>query len=74
MSSAKSYWVYENWTAEHKAVIHDGACGSCNHGNGCHSNPLGNRNGRWHGPFATLATAKAKAVGTKRPVRKHSCA
>ena len=44
-----SYYVYENWTAEHKAVIHRGSCGNCNEGRGCHKNPLCGRNGRWHG-------------------------
>ena len=28
------YWVYENWTAEHKAVVHSATCGFCNHGRG----------------------------------------
>jgi hypothetical protein len=72
--TAKSYFVYENWTAEHKAVIHEASCGSCNHGLGCHPNPLGNKNGRWHGPFITVALAQAKAVATGRAVRKHRCA
>jgi hypothetical protein len=74
MAAAKGYWVYENWKAEHKAVVHEGTCGSCKQGQGCHPNPLGNKNGRWHGPFATLAIANTKAAATKRPVRKHSCA
>jgi len=33
--SGNEFWVYENWTAEHKAVIHSGTCGHCNHGKGC---------------------------------------
>jgi hypothetical protein len=48
-TTAQSDFVYENWTAEHKAVIHEASCGSCNPGLGCHANPLGNKNGRWHG-------------------------
>ena len=52
-----SYYFYENWTAEHKAVIHEGSCGYCNYGNGCHENPLGNRNGKWHGPFKSVEEA-----------------
>lgn len=39
-----AYYVYENWTAEHKAVIHIGTCGFCKEGKGCHENPLGNKN------------------------------
>lgn len=70
----RHFWVYENWTAEKKAVIHDGACGHCNHGKGCHPNPLGNKNGTWRGPFQTLALAQAAATATKQSVRKHSCA
>lgn len=67
------YWVYENWTAESKAVIHEGSCGNCNQGKGCHANPLGNRNGRWHGPFGVLSHANTAALETGRRVRRHSC-
>ena len=37
------YYVYENWTAEHKAVIHKGTCRYCNEGQGCQENSLGNK-------------------------------
>lgn len=67
------YWVYENWTAEKKAVIHLSTCGSCNDGGGCHANSRGDRNGRWHGPFETLVDAEgfASSLG-ERTVRKCS--
>ena len=68
-----SFYVYENWTAEQKAVIHRGSCGNCKEGEGCHENPLGNRNGRWHGPFESLEAAEAAAMRTNRPVRRHRC-
>lgn len=68
-----SFYVYENWTAEHKAVIHLGSCGNCNEGKGCHENPLGNRNGRLHGPFDTLNGAQRAADATGRRVRLHRC-
>jgi len=68
-----SYWVYENWRAENKAVIHDGSCGNCKNGQGCHDNPLGDLNGRWIGPFKTLADAERAAIATGRPVRRHRC-
>ena len=69
-----SYWVYENWTAESKAVIHDGGCSCCNNGKGCHPNPLGNKNGKWHGPFSTVSAAAAAAKATGRSVQKtHAC-
>jgi hypothetical protein len=66
-----SFWVYENWTAENKAVIHIGTCGNCNDGQGCHPNPLGKRNGQWRGPFNTLKEAEVAAAATQRPIRKH---
>lgn len=67
------YFVYENWTAEHKAVIHVDNCGYCNYGKGCHKNPLGRRNGQWHGPFRALEDAQKMAKDTGRPVRLHRC-
>ena len=68
-----SYYVYENWRAENKAVIHTGFCGNCNNGRGCHENPLGDRNGRWHGPFDTLDEARRAAQNTGRAFREHRC-
>jgi hypothetical protein len=67
------YYVYENWRAEQKAVIHEGACGNCMEGKGCHPNPLGNMNGKWHGPFKTLQEAQVAARATKRTVKNHRC-
>jgi hypothetical protein len=68
-----TYYVYENWTAENKAVIHRSSCGNCKEGEGCHRNPLGDRNGRWHGPYGSIEEAERKAIETGRPVRKHRC-
>lgn len=65
------YYIYENWTAKNKAVIHRGTCGYCNEGRGCHENPLGSRNGRWHGPFDSIEEAKGAAVNTGRTVQQH---
>lgn len=67
------FWVYENWTAEQKAVVHRGTCGNCNDGKGCHPNKLGNKNGKWHGPFPSEEAARLTAKGTGRPVRTHRC-
>ena len=51
---ASEYWVYENWTAEHKAVVHAGACGFCKHGHGTdRRKPRGDANGKWYGPYPT---------------------
>ena len=66
-----SYYVYENWTAENKAMIHKNTCGFCKDGRGCHKNPLGNRNGRWHGPFDSLEEAKRTAENTGRTSKIH---
>ena len=63
------FYIYENWVAEQKAVIHIGSCGYCNYGQGCHINIRGNRNGKWHGPFYSLEEAKNAAKNTGRPVR-----
>ena len=68
-----TYWIYENWVAENKAVIHVGTCRHCNDGAGHGTNVRGNRNGRWSGPFATLEQAQAAAVRTGRPVRTDRC-
>ena len=67
------YYVYENWTAEHKAVIHESTCGYCNCGMGCHQNLHGNKNGQWIGPFKSLSDADRAAKATTRPFRRHSC-
>jgi len=68
-----SHWIYENWTAESKAVIHAAVCGHCRDGSGCHPNPLGKQNGRWLGPFDSLATAESEARALGRPLKLHSC-
>ena len=67
------YWIYENWTAESKALIHRGTCGYCQDGKGCHSNPLGKANGQWLGSFDTLEEARQVANLSARPVKEHSC-
>jgi hypothetical protein len=53
-----SYYVYENWVAEKKAMIHKGNCSFCNNGMGIHRNIHGERNGKWHPPFDTYDAAK----------------
>ncbi len=55
------YYIYRNWVAEKKAVIHRADCGYCNDGKGCHFNPLGDRNGKWFGPFNKLIDAAREA-------------
>src|SRR5712691_465356 len=67
-SKNMSYWVYENWVATNRAVIHRGTCGYCNDGKGCHELLHEDKNGKWHGPFETLGDARNIAASTQRPV------
>jgi hypothetical protein len=54
-----AYFIYENWRAgPHKVVLHADACGSCNNGEGI-GGGTDPRNGKWHGPFSTLAQARS---------------
>lgn len=64
----ENYFVYENWAAEKKAVIHFGTCSYCNQGQGVHVN-AGTQNGRWLGPFASFSSAEKAAKETGKPVR-----
>src|SRR5580700_7178555 len=55
------FFIYENWAAgPHKIVVHRGSCGQCAHGKGRPSGHDSNH-ARWHGPYATLATARESA-------------
>ena len=56
-----SYYIYRNWVAEKKAVIHRGDCGYCKDGKGCHRHLRGNDNGEWSGPYGKLSTAEKQA-------------
>lgn len=67
-SNQKSYYVYENWVAEKKAVIHFGDCPYCNYGQGIHPG-AGTRNSRWHGPFSSFESAQKTAKETGRQVK-----
>lgn len=73
MGCPMNYYVYENWTAENKAVIHRADCGFCKDGKGCHNNSLGNKNGQWNGPYQYFNDAVSAAKATGRPVKIHSC-
>jgi 4-hydroxy-tetrahydrodipicolinate synthase len=58
---AAEFFVYENWLAgPHKIVLHRSTCGQCNHGKG---RPAGHdaNHAKWHGPYSTLAEARAAA-------------
>jgi len=45
------YYIYENWTAEKKAVIHRGSCKFCNDGKRIHGDKEEGRNGRCMAPL-----------------------
>ena len=62
-----TYWVYENWTAENKARIHFADCPYCRDGRGIHPG-ASDKNGKWHGRFATFQEALDAAHRTGRNV------
>ena len=55
------YYIYRNWVAEKKAMIHRADCGHCKDGKGCHRHLKGNKNGEWSGPFHKLIDAVREA-------------
>jgi 4-hydroxy-tetrahydrodipicolinate synthase len=58
-TEAPQFYIYENWHAgPHKAVLHRSTCGQCNNGKGRPSGHDANH-ARWHGPYATVAEARA---------------
>lgn len=66
------YYIYENWQAgPHKAVIHDGACGHCNNGEG-RAGGYDSGHAKWHGPFSSLDAAMRQQKSMPVKVRK-SC-
>lgn len=64
-NDGNNYWVYENWVAEKKAVIHKAQCTHCNNGNGTQKNVRGDKNGKWYGPFRQYDDARATAQALK---------
>jgi len=56
-----TYYIYRNWVADKKAVIHRTSCGHCNGGKGGHRNLLGDKNGKWFGPYPTIEAAQKEA-------------
>jgi len=67
---AMDYWIYENWTAEQKAVIHRSNCSFCNAGRGVHPGST-DRNGQRNGPIFNPISGDPGSRGeTGRPVRR----
>jgi len=69
---AMTFYVYENWRVERqtRATIHHAECSHCHNGAGIHPNADSTRNGKWRGPFATLADAQTAAERNGATVRR----
>lgn len=64
------FWTYENWRARgHRATVHLGSCGSCNHGSGIQGGGE-TPNGKWHGPFESFDAALAAISQGSVDIRK----
>jgi len=61
----EAFWIYENWVAEKKAIIHKSGCSHCNNGTGTHKNVQGDKNGKWHGDFKSYDAARVFAQALK---------
>ena len=59
-----SFFVYENWTRD-RARLHRGSCGYCNEGQGTQPIDSGS-NGKWHGPFENIETARRALRNVKK--------
>lgn len=64
------YFVYENWRADDKAVVHKGDCSFCNNGQGTGRNTEGDNNGRLHRGFKTEQDAYIYAKSLNRKTTK----
>lgn len=53
-----NFYVYEDDQTE-RVRVHTGRCGQCHEGKG--KKPSRQPSNRWHGPYATLADARAFA-------------
>lgn len=56
MNKKDKYFVYENWQAENKAVVHISSCGHSREGHN-RLNDYTAPNDRWFGYFETLSEA-----------------
>ena len=61
-----SYYIYENWQAADKAMVHMGNCSYCNYGQGHNRTIHGDKNGIWHGPFTDHDSALLQAKSLNR--------
>lgn len=61
-----NFWIYENWQAANKTVIHKATCIYCNNGQGTGKEINKGQNGKWIGPFTSFNDAKLGAAKLKR--------
>jgi hypothetical protein len=67
------FWLYQNWTDGYVVRLHAGGCGFCKEGRGRSGRGTEPRNGRWLGPYETLAAAHEVAATLRGDVSEHSC-
>ena len=63
-----TYYIYRNWAAAKKAVIHKANCSYCNYGKGLQNNRRGDKNGAWSQEYKTYEDAKKDA---EKPYKSH---
>ena len=69
-----SFWVYEYRGGLRTATIHAGSCGFCKEGRGRSGRGTKPSTGRWLGPSASLAEARALAEsGPPAAISEHRC-
>lgn len=56
-----SFWIYEYLAGRRSVTIHAGSCGFCKEGHGRSGRGTKPANGRWLGPFESLAGARGVA-------------
>lgn len=62
------YYVYENWQASDKAIVHRGSCPFCNNGQGTGRGTEGTAHGKWHGSFESEDGAFTYAISLQRDI------
>lgn len=71
-AAGEGYYVYENWI-HRRARLHRGSCSYCNYGRGTQG-ATDERTGRWYGPIADRAEARARLQSLKHDNKKECAA
>lgn len=61
-----AFYIYENWRANDKTVIHKADCRYCNQGKGIGIGTRGTENGKWYGEFKSFDEAQTFALTLHR--------